>query len=78
MDTIFLTATNTLFNFPGVTGRRIPQRVKFAAKQDPNFDKWDLMELKFGKLLGEDPKLTLAKVSFISLHLPMFYFYVLT
>lgn len=28
----------------------------------PELDKWDQMELKFGRLLGEDPKLTLAKV----------------
>ncbi|XP_078441733.1 nucleic acid-binding, OB-fold-like protein [Wolffia australiana] len=28
----------------------------------PEFDKWDQMELKFGRLLGEDPKLTLAKI----------------
>ncbi|KAK9698620.1 hypothetical protein RND81_08G118200 [Saponaria officinalis] len=44
----------------------------FASKNDPisdfdsnnnsKFDEWDLMELKFGKMLGEDPKLTLAKV----------------
>lgn len=42
-----------------------PQRSKFcvfAAKEEPKFDQWDLMELKFGKMLGEDPKLTLAKV----------------
>ncbi|GAV89912.1 S1 domain-containing protein, partial [Cephalotus follicularis] len=34
----------------------------FAAKEDPKFDHWDQMELKFGRLLGEDPKLTLAKI----------------
>ncbi|XP_038971106.1 uncharacterized protein LOC103719423 isoform X2 [Phoenix dactylifera] len=28
----------------------------------PELDKWDQMELKFGRLLGEDPKLTLAKI----------------
>jgi len=28
----------------------------------PQLDSYDLMELKFGRLLGEDPKLTLAKV----------------
>ncbi|KAH9777815.1 S1 motif domain-containing protein [Citrus sinensis] len=42
-----------------------PQRSKFcvfAAKEEPKFDQWDLMELKFGKMLGEDPKLTLAKI----------------
>ncbi|KAK3225400.1 hypothetical protein Dsin_005262 [Dipteronia sinensis] len=42
------------------------QKLKFSVfaekKEDPKFDQWDLMELKFGKLLGEDPKLTLAKI----------------
>ncbi|RRT66849.1 hypothetical protein B296_00037218, partial [Ensete ventricosum] len=33
-----------------------------SSKDGPELDKWDLMELKFGRLLGEDPKLTLAKV----------------
>ncbi|KAJ1277523.1 hypothetical protein BS78_04G010900 [Paspalum vaginatum] len=28
----------------------------------PPLDKWDLMELDFGRFLGEDPKLTLAKI----------------
>ncbi|KAK1315348.1 hypothetical protein QJS10_CPA06g00349 [Acorus calamus] len=27
-----------------------------------NLDQWDQMELKFGRLIGEDPKLTLAKI----------------
>lgn len=36
----------------------------FASKDDPpKLDQWDQMELKFGKMIGEDPKLTLAKVS---------------
>ncbi|XP_010676494.2 uncharacterized protein LOC104892303 isoform X2 [Beta vulgaris subsp. vulgaris] len=38
----------------------------FASKNDPNdnnnLNQWDLMELKFGQMLGEDPKLTLAKI----------------
>ncbi|KAG5058552.1 hypothetical protein JHK86_013548 [Glycine max] len=46
------------------------QRVKVFAsrsrnegeKEPPKFDSYDLMELKFGRLLGEDPKLTLAKI----------------
>ncbi|CAK7335499.1 unnamed protein product [Dovyalis caffra] len=35
-----------------------------AAKEEeqPKLDQWDQMELKFGRLLGEDPKLTLAKI----------------
>lgn len=34
-------------------------------KNTPQLDHYDLMELKFGRLLGEDPKLTLAKVHII-------------
>ncbi|KAK4786639.1 hypothetical protein SAY86_010472 [Trapa natans] len=34
----------------------------FASKEDPRLNQWDQMELKFGKLLGEDPKLTMAKI----------------
>ncbi|XP_009398552.1 uncharacterized protein LOC103983107 isoform X1 [Musa acuminata AAA Group] len=33
-----------------------------SSKDGPELDKWDQMELKFGRLLGEDPKLTLAKI----------------
>uniref|UniRef100_A0A2P2KD43 30S ribosomal protein S1 n=1 Tax=Rhizophora mucronata TaxID=61149 RepID=A0A2P2KD43_RHIMU len=46
---------------------RFPRRNGFlvlAAKEEeqPKLDQWDQMELKFGRLLGEDPKLTLAKI----------------
>ncbi|OWM72016.1 uncharacterized protein LOC116188165 [Punica granatum] len=34
----------------------------FASKEEPRLEEWDQMELKFGKLLGEDPKLTMAKI----------------
>ncbi|GKU95295.1 hypothetical protein SLEP1_g8672 [Rubroshorea leprosula] len=34
----------------------------WAEKEEPKLDKWDQMELKFGRLIGEDPKLTLAKI----------------
>ncbi|KAF7810253.1 Polyribonucleotide nucleotidyltransferase [Senna tora] len=35
----------------------------YASKDEaPKLDNYDQMELKFGRLLGEDPKLTLAKV----------------
>ncbi|KAL4592885.1 hypothetical protein LXL04_005892 [Taraxacum kok-saghyz] len=33
-----------------------------AAKDEDKLDSWEQMELKFGKLIGEDPKLTLAKL----------------
>ncbi|XP_020599167.1 uncharacterized protein LOC110038617 [Phalaenopsis equestris] len=44
--------------------RRRPCRrlLVFASREGPEFDKWEQMELKFGRLLGEDPKLTLAKI----------------
>ncbi|XP_024031486.1 uncharacterized protein LOC21407060 [Morus notabilis] len=34
----------------------------FASKEEPKLDPLDQMELQFGRLLGEDPKLTLAKI----------------
>ncbi|BAT73102.1 hypothetical protein LR48_Vigan11g011500 [Vigna angularis] len=48
----------------------LKQRIKVFAsrspneeeKQSPKLDSYDLMELKFGRLMGEDPKLTLAKI----------------
>ncbi|XP_008437231.1 uncharacterized protein LOC103482723 [Cucumis melo] len=33
-----------------------------ASKEEAELDRWDQMELKFGRLIGEDPKLTLAKI----------------
>eukprot|EP00262_Sarcandra_glabra_P012080 TRINITY_DN3033_c0_g1_i1.p1 TRINITY_DN3033_c0_g1~~TRINITY_DN3033_c0_g1_i1.p1 ORF type:complete len:742 (+),score=164.33 TRINITY_DN3033_c0_g1_i1:136-2361(+) len=41
---------------------RPPGFIVYASRDDPNLDRWDQMELKFGRLLGEDPKLTLAKI----------------
>ena len=37
-----------------------------SSKEEAELDRWDQMELKFGRLIGEDPKLTLAKVSCVS------------
>ncbi|XAR70320.1 hypothetical protein NMG60_11027132 [Bertholletia excelsa] len=42
--------------------RRPCKFLVFASGDDPKMDKWDQMELKFGQLIGEDPKLTLAKI----------------
>lgn len=42
-----------------------------AKEEEPNLDQWDQMELKFGRMLGEDPKLTLAKVLVSSLSLSL-------
>ncbi|PON62826.1 Polyribonucleotide nucleotidyltransferase [Parasponia andersonii] len=36
--------------------------VVLASKDEPKLDPLDQMELKFGRMLGEDPKLTLAKI----------------
>ncbi|XP_030551680.2 uncharacterized protein LOC115756130 [Rhodamnia argentea] len=33
-----------------------------ASKDEPKLNQWDQMELKFGRMLGEDPKLTMAKI----------------
>lgn len=45
--------------------RKTKKFLVFASKDDRNsnkLDQWDQMELKFGRLIGEDPKLTLAKI----------------
>ncbi|XP_027774776.1 uncharacterized protein LOC107028503 isoform X2 [Solanum pennellii] len=47
------------------SSRKTKKFVVFASKDDRNsnkLDQWDQMELKFGRLIGEDPKLTLAKI----------------
>lgn len=38
--------------------------VSASKREEPKLNEWDQMELNFGRLLGEDPKLTLAKVRF--------------
>ncbi|KAK4349668.1 hypothetical protein RND71_032423 [Anisodus tanguticus] len=39
------------------------ESVRMVGESSSNkFDQWDQMELKFGRLIGEDPKLTLAKI----------------
>ncbi|XP_041994498.1 uncharacterized protein LOC121744885 [Salvia splendens] len=48
-----------LLNFPG----RKPKKFWVSASRDePQLDDWDRMELKFGRMIGEDPKITLAKI----------------
>lgn len=44
----------------------------FAAKDDNKFRNWDKMELKFGKLVGQNPNLTLAKVQFFFFCYPFY------
>ncbi|XP_077241799.1 nucleic acid-binding, OB-fold-like protein isoform X2 [Tasmannia lanceolata] len=53
------------FVLPSRKNRSLNRRSVFpvlASKEDPKMDRWDQMELKFGRLIGEDPKLTLAKI----------------
>ncbi|KAF8032991.1 hypothetical protein BT93_D1781 [Corymbia citriodora subsp. variegata] len=33
-----------------------------SKEEEPKLSQWDQMELKFGRMLGEDPKLTMAKI----------------
>lgn len=40
--------------------------VRASGEEKIKLDKWEQMELKFGRLLGEDPKLTLAKVPLVT------------
>lgn len=48
--------------------RRFERLAVLASKEEePRLNQWDQMELKFGRMLGEDPKLTMAKVTFLSL-----------
>ncbi|XP_073130931.1 uncharacterized protein [Henckelia pumila] len=48
-----------ILSFP----RRKPRKFFiFASKDEPSLDEWDQMELKFGRMIGEDPKITLAKI----------------
>ncbi|KAF5194000.1 30S ribosomal protein S1 [Thalictrum thalictroides] len=73
MDSLFTLTTGfrvNLFNLPTTYQRRSnffslrPKSfVVSASKDEPKFDDLDLMELKFGRMLGEDPKLTLAKIA---------------
>ncbi|GFP85650.1 hypothetical protein PHJA_000708700 [Phtheirospermum japonicum] len=34
----------------------------FSSKDESKLDEWDQMELKFGRVIGENPKITLAKI----------------
>lgn len=52
--------------------------IVFASKDESKLDQWDQMELKFGRMLGEDPKITYAKVpSFrpFEIHTRVFFFF---
>lgn len=42
--------------------RRFERLTVLASNEEPKLNQWDQMELKFGRMLGEDPKLTMAKI----------------
>lgn len=46
---------------------RAPPRAGSDGGDLPPLDKWDMMELEFGRFLGEDPTITLAKVAALGL-----------
>ncbi|KAL8556887.1 hypothetical protein ACS0TY_004385 [Phlomoides rotata] len=48
-----------ILTFPS---RKSRKHLVFASKDEPRLDEWDKMELKFGRMIGEDPKMTLAKI----------------
>ncbi|KAK6137623.1 hypothetical protein DH2020_028649 [Rehmannia glutinosa] len=48
-----------ILTFPYRKSRNI---LVFASKDESKLDEWDQMELKFGRMIGEDPKVTLAKI----------------
>ncbi|KAL1559817.1 hypothetical protein AAHA92_10116 [Salvia divinorum] len=56
---VFHVKKSGILNFPG----RKPKKFWVSASRDePQLDEWDRMELKFGRMIGEDPKITLAKI----------------
>ncbi|KAB2632687.1 hypothetical protein D8674_028934 [Pyrus ussuriensis x Pyrus communis] len=61
----FLTHTRLLPSFSSTTQNFPPRHKKwvvFGSREEPKLDPLDQMELKFGRLIGEDPKLTIAKI----------------
>nr|XP_011463838.1 PREDICTED: uncharacterized protein LOC101304100 [Fragaria vesca subsp. vesca] len=75
MDGFSLTlTTHTPFftnrtRFPSLSRAPIPvfppkntNFIVYSSKDEPKLDPLDQMELKFGRMIGEDPKLTLAKI----------------
>ncbi|KAG2677336.1 hypothetical protein I3760_12G092500 [Carya illinoinensis] len=75
-NSFFTSQTRPHLLFSCTRGRRTTTTVSFITREKgnrftvfaskdgdpPKLDQWDQMELKFGHLLGEDPKLTLAKI----------------
>ncbi|XP_022738074.1 uncharacterized protein LOC111290845 [Durio zibethinus] len=64
--TAYSFSVNKFLLFPSVSVSRVRVRRRAkrvsAQKEEPKLDEWDQMEVKFGRLLGEDPKLTHAKI----------------
>ncbi|XP_042952812.1 uncharacterized protein LOC122289677 isoform X3 [Carya illinoinensis] len=75
-SSFFTSQTSPYLLFSCTRGRRTTTTVSFITREKgnrftvfaskdgdpPKLDQWDQMELKYGHLLGEDPKLTLAKI----------------
>ncbi|KAL3647179.1 hypothetical protein CASFOL_008147 [Castilleja foliolosa] len=51
--------SSTILSFPYRKPRNL---MVFASKDESKLDEWEQMELKFGRMIGEDPKITLAKI----------------
>ncbi|KAF3588746.1 hypothetical protein F2Q69_00026487 [Brassica cretica] len=70
MDVLaFSSSASAAVLFPSSVGLRRNVQAKHkrfvvsaSKREEPKLSEWDQMELKFGRLLGEDPKLTLAKI----------------
>ncbi|KAL3818083.1 hypothetical protein ACJIZ3_003988 [Penstemon smallii] len=48
--------------FLSFTNRKPRKILVFASKDESKLDEWDRMEIKFGRMIGEDPKITIAKI----------------
>lgn len=81
MDSLTLSATTSATSFSGIQFFSQPKKssrilnfpfrkpgkyLVFASKDESKLDEWDQMELKFGRMIGEDPKITLTKVPSLS------------
>ncbi|KAG8374907.1 hypothetical protein BUALT_Bualt10G0044400 [Buddleja alternifolia] len=58
-NSFFGSKKSSILNFPY---RKPRKHLVFASKDDSKLDEWEQMELKFGRMIGEDPKITLTKI----------------
>ncbi|XP_071702790.1 uncharacterized protein [Rutidosis leptorrhynchoides] len=66
MSTLF-SFTKTYINFPFLDKQQ-KKFVLYCTKDEKKIGNWDQMEMKFGKLIGQNPKLTLSKIKDINLN----------